>query len=192
MGIPKLMDNKFSYSDYLSWNKDERWEIIYGVAYNMCPAPKRKHQEISGKIFSKFFNYLEGKKCRVYAAPFDVRFAEKDADNENIFNVVQPDISIFCDRSKLDDKGALGAPDLIVEILSEYTSHKDLNIKLLLYQEYGVKEYWIINPEDETLNVYFLNQHGRYKLVRIYSREDKVNVILFPDLEIELKNIFEE
>jgi len=192
MGIPKINQDRFSYSDYLTWKDEERWEIIDGFPYNMSPAPNRKHQSISGNFFASFHNYFKGKKCKVFAAPFDVRLAEKKQSNDETYNVVQPDISIICDESKLDLKGAIAAPDLIVEILSESTANKDLNIKLLLYQEFGVKEYWIADPNKNTLNVYFLDSKGRYKLIKIYQETDKIKPILFPDLEIDLMQIFED
>ncbi|MBU0763401.1 MAG: Uma2 family endonuclease [Bacteroidetes bacterium] len=192
MVTPKIKEDRYSYADYLTWGDQERWEIIHGLAYAMSPAPNTRHQFISGNIHGEFFYYLKGKKCRVFAAPFDIRLSTEKADEESIFTVVQPDISIFCDMSKLDDRGAIGAPDLIVEILSPSTAEKDLNIKLLLYQEYAVKEYWIADPAKETMSVYKLDQLGRYKLVKIYTKEEKVTVGIFPELVIDLKEVFAE
>lgn len=192
MGIPKPKFDKFTYADYLTWSNDERWELIDGFAYNMSPAPKRRHQKILVNLVRKFSNYLVKKKCEVYTAPFDVRFCEKNEADEEIENVVQPDISIFCDPSKLDDRGAKGAPDLVVEVLSESTALKDLHEKLLLYQRFGVKEYWITDPDKKQLNVYKLDKQGRYFLERIYLQNDIVTVGIFPDLTIDLKDVFEE
>ncbi|MBU0763774.1 MAG: Uma2 family endonuclease [Bacteroidetes bacterium] len=192
MAIPKLKEDKYSYADYLTWGDQERWEIIHGFAYAMSPAPGRKHQEVSSNIHRELSVFLKGKKCRVYAAPFDVRLAPAKTEDESVFNVVQPDISVFCDPLKLDDKGAIGAPDLVVEILSESTAWKDMNIKLLLYQEYGVKEYWIVDPGKENLYVYQPDTKGLYKLIRIYSKEEKVQVGLFPELTIDLAELFAE
>jgi Uma2 family endonuclease len=107
-------------------------------------------------------------------------------------NVVQPDISVFCDRSKIDERGAKGAPNLIVEILSPSTMKIDFGIKLLLYQQYGVKEYWIADPDAKTVNVYKLDLIGKYFLDKIYQAADTLKVGIFPDLEISLTEIFEE
>src|SRR6185295_13771701 len=115
-----------------------------GEVYDMTPAPSTKHQRIIGELYRMLGNFLEGKKCEVFVAPFDVRLSEHNASDFEVFNVVQPDISIFCDEKKIDEKGAKGAPDFVVEILSPSTSKKDLSRKLLLYQKFKVKEYWII------------------------------------------------
>ena len=150
---------KWTYADYLAWPDDERWEIIDGEAYNMSPAPSRLHQEISGKLFGSFYEYLKGKKCKLYAAPFDVRLPDlAGLTDEKIETVVQPDIVIICDRTKLDERGCIGAPDIVVEILSPATSGYDLKVKYQLYQQHGVKEYWIIHPAEQTLLVYKLGE----------------------------------
>ena len=99
-------DKKYTYKDYLGWDDGERWELIDGEAYNMTPGPGRVHQEISGEIFRLFANYFKDKPCKVYAAPFDVRLSEKSQSEEETDTVVQPDILVVCDRSKLDDKAA--------------------------------------------------------------------------------------
>ncbi|MBI5218691.1 MAG: Uma2 family endonuclease [Bacteroidia bacterium] len=192
MGIPQLKQDKFTYADYLTWDDQKRWELIEGWAYDMSPAPKRKHQSVSIHLARIFSSYLKGKRCKVFAAPFDVCLCEKNEADEEIENVVQPDISIFCDTSKLNERGAKGSPDLIVEILSENTCKKDLGTKLILYQKFGVKEYWIIDPETDTLTVYKLDTIGRYQIEKDYSKEDKVTVGIFPDLTIEMAEVFEE
>ncbi len=135
---------KFTYRDYLHWPDDERWELIDGVAYNMSPAPNRIHQKISGELHRQIANYLIGKQCEVYAAPFDVRLPATGEKNDEITTVVQPDITIVCDKSKLDKKGCKGSPDLVIEILSPYTAKKDMKEKHFLYEKFAVKEYWIV------------------------------------------------
>lgn len=190
---PKKLNMVFSYKDYLSWDADnERWELIDGIAYDMSPAPTRKHQKLSGILFSKFHNFLEDKDCSVYAAPFDIRLPEGfQADNE-IKTVVQPDISVFCDEDKLDDKGAVGAPDLVIEILSPSSAVKDLREKFFLYEKAGVKEYWIVDPANETLTVYNLDENGKYPRGKIFAGEDKVKVGIFEDLDIKMDDIFKD
>ncbi|MHB8057961.1 MAG: Uma2 family endonuclease [Desulfuromonadaceae bacterium] len=141
----KPKDNqRYYYSDYLTWNDGERWELIDGVAYSMSPAPGRRHQEISGELFRQLANYLKGKQCKVYDAPFDVRLSDQvDASDNYIETVVQPDILVVCDRTKLDEKGCNGAPDLIIEITSPSTAKHDLGTKFDLYQKHAIQEYWI-------------------------------------------------
>lgn len=190
---PKKLNVKFSYKDYLSWDADnERWELIHGVAYDMSPAPTRKHQDIFRNIFKELAIYLDDKDCSVYAAPFDVRLPTGFQTDDEIETVVQPDISIFCDEDKLDDRGAIGAPDLIVEILSPSTAAKDLKEKFFLYESAGVKEYWIVDPANETLTVYILGKDKKYPRGVVYAGEDKVKVGIFEDLEIEMKDIFKD
>lgn len=190
---PKKLDTKFSYKDYLSWDgENERWELIYGIAFDMSPAPTRRHQNISINISSKIAEYLDDKDCSVYAAPFDVRLSDGfQADNE-IETVVQPDISVFCDEKKLDDRGAIGAPDLVVEILSPATAARDLREKFFLYEGVGVKEYWIVDPANKTLTVFILDNNGKYPRGTVYAGEDRVKVGIFEDLEISMTDVFKD
>ena len=146
----------FTYGDYLKWPNNERWELINGVPYNMTPSPSRTHQGILAALLTKFYTFLEDKECKVYNAPFDVRLPEGAEKEEEIKTVVQPDLVVVCDQTKLDDKGCLGAPDLIIEITSPSTARLDLKEKFALYERMGVKEYWIINPTDETVMVFLL------------------------------------
>ena len=182
---------KWTYADYLAWPDDERWEIIDGVAYAMSPAPSRLHQEISGMLFGSFYEYLKGKKCKLYAAPFDVRlFDNSDQPDGEIETVVQPDIVVVCDHAKLDDKGCKGAPDLVIEILSPSTSKIDMQDKFFLYQRVGVKEYWVVHPSDKTVMVFHRNNQGEFDRANMYACEDKVTVSLLGDLVIDLKDVF--
>lgn len=158
MPIPlKKSDHKFTYREYCSWPDDERWELIDGVAYDMCAAPVRKHQELSFNLTVLIGEYLKGKECRAYTAPFDVFLPDYiDQDTDDISTVVQPDLSVICNPNKLIDKGCYGAPDLIIEILSPSTSKKDLNEKFQLYEKHGVKEYWIVDPGNKYIQVFHL------------------------------------
>ena len=187
-------DKRYTYADYLTWIDDKRRELINGFVHLMTPAPARKHQRISTRLLGEFIIYLKGGNnfCEVYSAPFDVRLPKtiKAKDDEKIYTVVQPDISIVCDPSKLDDRGCIGAPDLIVEILSPSTSKKDLNDKFKVYEESGVKEYWTVNPNDENINVFVLDKSGKYQLSGMYAGDMKIKVSIFNDLEISLEDIF--
>ena len=137
---------RYTFADVLTWDENERAEIIDGEVFMMAPPPSRVHQEISFEICRQLGNYLEGKRCKAYPAPFAVRLFEKDGDNpEDVDTMVEPDISIVCDRNKLDKHGCKGAPDMVVEILSPSTQRHDRLVKLGLYQRAGVREYWIVN-----------------------------------------------
>ena len=158
----------------------------------MAPAPSRGHQEISGEVFRQLANYLEGKKCKVYHAPFDVRLFEKDGDTpEDVDTVVEPDITIVCDHSKLDDRGCKGAPDMVVEILSPSTQRHDRLVKLGLYQRAGVREYWIVDPDSSTVQV-FLQRDGSLQLHEVYDRQGVAKVNVLDGCFIELSKVFSE
>ncbi len=191
MPLPQEEGN-YSYADYLTWPEDERWEIIDGIAY-MQAAPSPIHQEISGGLFAQFHNYLSGKSCKVYHAPFCVRLMKNDEkNNEDINKVVEPDISIVCDKAKIDGKGCNGAPDLIVEIISPSSIKMDRFIKFNRYEKAGVKEYWIVEPEGKLVSVFVLLGDQRYGRPEIYTEDDKIKVSIFPDLIVDLKPVFPE
>ena len=190
MNFPMRNDKKYTYVDYLAWSDNERWELIQGIAYNMTPAPSRKHQEVLNAINNAFYNYLKGKPCSVYISPFDVRLSDSENDHE-CENVVQPDITVICDMSKLDDKGCKGTPDLIVEVLSPGTAKIDLFYKLNLYEKFKVNEYWIVDPINQYISVYILDVNERYGKPHSYSREDILKVGIL-DLEIDLREVFSD
>jgi len=193
-GLPlKKPEYEFTYGDYYKWDDGKRWELIYGVAYDMTPAPLRTHQEIAGFIFNQIFNYLDDKKeCEVYIAPFDVRLPEGDEVDDDVPTVVQPDILVVCDKSKLDRRGMRGAPDLVVEILSEHTAKKDMTVKLDLYERHHVKEYWIVNPDGKNIMVFKLDRSKKYKKPETYFPGDELKVGIFKDLKIKLDDVFKE
>ncbi len=157
----------------------------------MSPAPKRVHQEVSAFISNKVFNFLEGKNCKVYVAPFDVRLTKKNKKDELITTVVQPDICIICDLEKLDDKGCIGAPDIIVEILSPGNNKKELKYKYEVYEENGVKEYWIIHPEQKTFMAYILNGKGKYEPTKLKTMGDKITTPVLPGFILDLDKAFD-
>lgn len=192
MTYPVEKENRgYTYRDYLNWPADKRLELIQGVVHDMGPAPSRRHQEISGELFYQLKAYLRGKPCEVYGAPFDVRLPQSEEENEDIQTVVQPDLVVVCDRSKLDDAGCLGAPDLIIEIISPSTVALDYITKLSLYEKNKVKEYWIVHPIDKTVMVFKLKEDHKYDKPDIYAEEAQIEVGIFADLEIDLKAVFE-
>ncbi len=186
------LNKKYTYADYLTWLDDKRRELINGFVKIMTPAPRRIHQEISSYLHRDISNYLRKKKCKVYHAPFDVRLIEKDkTSDKEIINVVQPDISVICDLSKLDDRGCLGAPDLIIEILSPASSKRDLSEKYELYQNFGVKEYWIVFPSEKVIQKFVLLSK-KYELKGSFVKGDIISPDIFPDLKINVDDIFKE
>ena len=195
MGLPALKnDRAYTYGDYRTWPDDERWEIIDGTAWNVSPAPNRRHQQFSMEIARQIANFLEGKSCEVYHAPFDVLLpAFGETEEDNVSTVVQPDISVICDRSKLTDKGCTGAPDFIIEILSPYTSRKDIAVKFDLYQRHGVKEYWIVDPAAHYVHVYGLDEKGKYpEYPAIFLQDGVVPCTVLKGLSVDLKRVFGE
>lgn len=189
MSLPSEKKNElFTYEDYLTWPEDERWEIIDGIPY-MQAAPSRIHQEISVELLTQFNNYLKDKSCKVYHAPFTVRLDDGHKDEKDIRTVVEPDIVVVCDKEKLDDKGCKGVPDLIIEILSSSSAKMDRLIKFNKYEKAGVKEYWIIDPNERIVSVFKLDADRKYK-IEMYSDEDKINVGIFQNLIIDLKPVF--
>ncbi len=189
---------QYTYADYLTWQFKKRVELIKGFIYKMSPAPQSGHQLISSNCEFLFESYLRKNKreCKLFHAPFDVRLIKNKDDNDNqITTVVQPDISVICDKTKIDKKGCIGAPDLIIEILSPSTAKKDYNEKHNLYQENGVKEYWIVNPDAKSIEVFLLNKKSKYDSVGIYNEFNgftEVPVNIFPKLKLKLKDVFEE
>jgi Uma2 family endonuclease len=184
-------DRKYNYTDYLTWkNENQRWEIINGEVYDMSPAPSRKHQFLSWELSRQIGNFLLDKSCQAYHAPFDVRFPEGIWDKNEIIDVVQPDLMVICDTSKLDDKGCQGAPDFIIEILSPGTAFKDFTIKHALYERNGVKEYWLVDPVNQMLTIYLLGEDGKYGKPSVHPGAGKRKVAVLEPLEIDLDAIF--
>jgi Uma2 family endonuclease len=195
MGIPaENREKKFTYGDYLTWQDDERWEIIDGVSYVMTPAPTLYHQNISVNLIWCFREYLKGKTGKVFHAPIDVLLPKGDEKDIEVETVVQPDLVVVRDRSRLVDVRVFkGAPDLAVEILSPSTADKDRKIKRELYQRAGVKEYWLIDPNGKTVEVYRPRpEDGKYGIPDVFNSEDTIKVGIFEDLTIGLGRVFEE
>jgi Uma2 family endonuclease len=182
----------YSYANYLTWLFDERVELIKGKIFKMSPAPSRLHQQISVCISSKLFNYLNSKPCQVYTAPFDVRFPMESKADKDIYTVLQPDICVICDSSKLDDRGCIGAPDIIIEILSPGNNKKELLNKYNVYEEFGVKEYWIVSPTDKTFLKYTLNNLGKYQPSKLFTLSEEIYSEVLPGFVLNLDEVFED
>jgi len=179
----------YTYADYLQWDNGKRRELIEGVIVDMTLAPCRLHQEILMELGRQFSNYLLGKTCKVYVAPFDVRLPREDESTEETKTVVQPDLVVVCDPEKLDQRGCEGAPDLVVEILSPSTAKHDLIVKLQLYERAGVKEYWVVQPTDQTLMVFRLC-NGEYGKPKVYAFPDHVPVDVLSEFTLDLSTVF--
>lgn len=186
------VSQKYTYIDYVTWPEDKPMELIDGVPYAMTPAPSRIHQKIIVELIRQISTYLHGKSCEVYVAPFDVRLTELYESDEVINNVVQPDITIICDKAKLDDKGCKGNPDLIMEIVSPSSVTMDYIKKLYLYEKYSVREYWIIHPIDKIIMVYKLIEKGKYARPEVYQIDEMVELGIFDDLTVSLAGIFSD
>jgi Uma2 family endonuclease len=146
------LQKSYSYADYLKWTFEERVELIKGKIFKMSPAPARRHQRISSVFHRELYQFLSNKTFQVYPAPFDVRLTPRKNDHTNkIYTVVQPDICVICDPLKLDDQGCIGAPDWIIEILSPGNSQTEMKNKFEVYEENGVKEYWLADPTNEII-----------------------------------------
>ncbi|MCJ0930666.1 Uma2 family endonuclease [Virgibacillus halodenitrificans] len=188
MVIPDKKD-KYSYADYLSWDEGGRIELIGGVIFNMSPTPSRKHQQVLRELSTAFSIFLRDKECEVFFAPFDVRLLADNKQDEDINNVVQPDLSIVCDQEKLDDRGCNGAPDMIIEVLSPSSVKLDRWKKYQLYEKAGVKEYWLVDPINESVETHLLID-GQYKFQGVFTKEDTVTINIFNEMKIDLNQIF--
>ena len=194
MAVPLPNNSEiFTYGDYVNWPDNERWELIEGIPFDMTPAPARIHQEILGNLFLEMNRVYADKEggCKIYLAPFDVRFPKGKEPDAAIINVVQPDLSVICDASKLDDKGCKGAPDVVVEIISPFTAKKDLEYKLKLYEKHRIPEYWVVHPHERTVMVYRLNEQNKYDHAEVYGQEDVIPLSLLDNiLEVNLQSVF--
>jgi len=188
------MSKRYTYADYLTWMDDVRRELIDGFIHLMS-APVRIHAQISSELhfFIKTFIKKRKGKCQIYHAPFDVRLP-KDGykEDDKVYDVVQPDICVICDLSKLDDNGCIGAPDLVVEVLSHSTAKYDKDKKFHLYEKFDVREYWIVDPKTKTVNTFLLQPNGKYDSGTIYECNQKAPVHIFEELEIDLKELFND
>lgn len=188
--MPLPQNQKVTLADVLSW-EEQSIELISGVPVMMAP-PSRRHQKIVAELLRQIANYLEGKVCQVYPAPFAVRLFEKAGDRpEQTDTLVEPDVSVICDPDKLDEIGCKGPPDFVIEVLSPSSQRHDRLVKLDLYQQAGVPEYWIVDPENQTVQVCLL-RGGYYRVSEVYSRQDIAKVATLDGCFIELSKVFDE
>jgi Uma2 family endonuclease len=182
----------YSYAHYLNWLFDERLELIKGKIFKMSPAPSRVHQEVLTNLFRPIANFLEVNPCKVYVAPFDVRFPKSSNADKDIYTVLQPDLCVICDKSKLDDRGCLGAPDLVVEILSAGNNKKELLHKYKVYEEFGVKEYWVVSQSDQSILIYTLNDNGKFQASKIFTLSEEITSSVLQGFVLKIDDVFED
>ena len=182
----------YSYAHYLNWLFEERVELIKGKIFKMSPAPSRVHQEVYGEIFVAFYNFLKNKPCKVYGAPFDVRFPKESKADKDVFTVLQPDICVVCDLSKLDDKGCIGTPDIVVEVLSPGNTKKELLHKYKVYEEFGVKEYWVVSASDQNILIYTLDSDGKFQPSKIFTHSEEIHSSVLPGFVLKIDDVFED
>jgi len=191
MKLADLDINKlYTYADYFKWQFEERVELIKGKIFKMSPAPNFNHQVLAGEIYGTFRDFLKKQPCRTFVAPFDVRLPRKSKEDKEIYTVVQPDVCVVCDPSKYDKRGCIGAPDIVVEVLSPGNNEKDLKNKFDIYEESGVQEYWIVSPSDKTFLVNRLAE-GRYITSRPMVAGDIVTTAILPGFSLDLKELFD-
>jgi len=190
MQLADLDINKiYTYADYYKWKFEERVELIKGKIFEMSPAPNRLHQEIAGKLYLRLGTFLYNNPCKVYIAPFDVRLPRKSKNDKDITTVLQPDLCVICNPSKLDVRGCIGAPDIVVEVLSPSNNKKELKNKYEVYEEAGVKEYWVVFPIERTMFIYTLVD-GKFSPSKLMVGGDVVTSAILPGFSLDLTELF--
>ena len=194
MEITLDLNRRYTYADYLTWVDDKMRELLNGFIRLMSPAPAVKHAVALRKLGTAMINYVDKNDghCQVFYAPFDVRFPTKPDETKDyqIYTVVQPDICVICDVSRLDERGCLGAPDMVIEILSLSSQRYDLNEKFNIYQAGGVKEYWVVSPKEKGINVFILQENGKYDAGTVYEGDVQVPVQTLKGLSISTEKLF--
>ncbi len=172
-----------TYQDYLSCPEDERWEIIDGIAYNMVPAPGTRHQSILGNLYFTLRNAMRKHRCRPFIAPTDVVLSEE--------NVVEPDLFVVCDQTKITEKCIRGAPDVVFEIISPSSSKKDRLLKRRLYEKFGVKEYILVDLDAPCVERFLLDKDGRYRVSEIFDSTQTLTLRSLDGVDIPLGEMFD-
>ena len=184
------LNQVYTYADYFKWQFEERVELIKGKIFKMSPAPNFDHQVLAGEVYGTLRDFLRKKTCKVFIAPFDVRLPRKSIEDSAIYTVLQPDVCVVCDPAKFDKKGCIGAPDIVVEVLSPGNNEKEMKNKFDIYEESGVKEYWIVSPQDKTFLVNILTD-GHYVTSRPMVSGDVVTTTVLPGFAMDLKELFD-
>ena len=188
----RALKERYTYGDYKTWDDGLRWELMDGEPFCMSPGPGEMHQSLSFALALEIGTYFKNRECRVYTAPFDVLLPYGNESEDEIDTVVQPDIMIVCDRSKIWRDGIKGAPDVVFEILSPSTAQRDMDDKFRLYERAGVKEYFIVDPYNRVITAYRKSNIGLFSWRKIYGVDAILEFELFPDLKIPLADLWED
>lgn len=191
MGLPQRDQEFHTYADYRAWPEDVRYELIDGLAYAMGPAPTRRHQEVAFELARVIAAALDGSPCRPYIAPFDVRLPRGDEADDAVDTVVQPDISVVCDKSKLDERGCRGAPEWVIEVLSPATASHDQIVKRALYERAGVREFWLVHPVDRIVIIYVL-EAGAYGKPAVHELKGELAALTLPQVLVPWEKVLRE
>ncbi|MBL6986685.1 MAG: Uma2 family endonuclease [Methylobacter sp.] len=190
------LNGTYSYADYLTWQLKETVELIKGKIMAMSPAPSLKHQSIITNLGGSLYQYFHKRPCKLFYAPFDVKLYNSKKlklTDQEVFSVVQPDLCVICDKEKLTEQGCNGAPDWIIEVLSPGNSKKEMRLKYDLYQENGVTEYWLVYPYEQAVYQFLLDKDTeKYQLFAMHAGDDIAKPYLFPELDIDLADVFAE
>ncbi|PLR89083.1 Uma2 family endonuclease [Bacillus sp. T33-2] len=162
-------------------------EYIDGAVF-MVPSPSTRHQRISSRLHASLFNFLEDKDCEVFHAPYDVELRREDLEGTKI---VVPDISVICDEDGIEENKYVGIPSLIIEIVSPSNQSHDLVHKLNLYMQYGVKEYWIVNPLLSTVQIYRLDEKGQYEQTAVIKETGIIHSDVLKGFTVDAQKIFQ-
>ena len=189
MPSPAKQYNSYTYADMLLWDDSTRYELYDGEPVALA-SPSTTHQQISGELFRQIANNLVGKRCQVFSAPLDVCLFEKQGDQpQDVTTVVQPDLMVVCDPKKIDQQGIHGAPDLVIEILSDSSRRSDRLVKFHLYEKAMVSEYWIVDPGNHTVMVHLL-QEGFYGSPEVYLPGANISVSVLDGCSVNLNRVF--
>ncbi|MBA4055395.1 MAG: hypothetical protein C0490_11835 [Marivirga sp.] len=181
------LNARYNYADYVSWRFQERIELIWGKIFRMSPAPTSRHQHVVSVLHGTFFQYLKGKPCKVFPSPFDVVLPTSDGIPNTI---VQPDVTVICDPSKITEQGCEGAPDLIVEVISKSSVTRDLHEKYAVYEQSGVQEYWVVHPYDRSLIIFLLDDKGSYQPSKPLTKGDIATSFVITGFTLNLDELF--
>ncbi len=186
-------NKRYTFADYLTWIDEKRRELIDGIVKRMSPAPATNHQRASLNVASEIRIRLKKSKCQIFVAPFDVRLLENQSDttSDKIYTVVQPDICVICDPKKIDERGCLGAPDMIAEIVSPGNAKHDVEVKFALYEKHGVREYWLVFPHEKSISTFILDENGKYQHAGMYAGDSQIPLRISENISIDLAEVFD-
>jgi len=190
------LNGTYSYADYLTWRLEETVELIKGKIMAMSPAPSLKHQSVITNLGGSLYQYFHKRPYKLFYTPFDVKLynsKKSKLTDQEVSSVVQPDLCVICDKEKLTEQGCNGAPDWIIEVLSPGNSNKEMRLKYDLYQENGVTEYWLVYPYEQAVYQFLLDKDTeKYQLFAMHAGDDIAKPYLFPELDIDLADVFAE